>query len=97
MILIFKEQPRHPEPCICRPDLSRVEAHQAVQPYWRMGWIHFIDRAPFESELEELNWFGNTFDSKDNVAPLIVKNGDRVRFDDWGGASVSLCLDITQL
>ncbi|KAJ5802834.1 uncharacterized protein N7503_005284 [Penicillium pulvis] len=44
---------------------------------------------PFESELEELNWFGNTFDSKDDVAPLMVaKHGDRVRFEDWGGASL---------
>lgn len=53
---------------------------------------------PFESELEKLNWFGNTFDSKDDVAPLIVaKNGDRVRFEDWGGASVSLSLDMAHL
>ncbi|KAJ5279579.1 hypothetical protein N7478_004951 [Penicillium angulare] len=48
---------------------------------------------PFENELEELNWFGNTFDSKDDVAPLIVaKNGDRVRFEDWGLASVRYLL-----
>ncbi|KAJ6102732.1 hypothetical protein N7486_005159 [Penicillium sp. IBT 16267x] len=54
-----------------------------------MGWVHLSTGHPFGSELEELNWFGNTFDSKDNVAPLIVaKNGDRLRFDEWGGASL---------
>ncbi|KAJ5098628.1 hypothetical protein N7532_005629 [Penicillium argentinense] len=42
---------------------------------------------PFQKELEELNWLGNTFDSTEDVAPLIVaKNGNRVRFDDWGSA-----------
>jgi hypothetical protein len=45
---------------------------------------------PFEDELETLNWFGNTFDSTDDVAPLIVaRNGERVFFEDWGRASVS--------
>jgi hypothetical protein len=40
---------------------------------------------PFEDELETLNWFGNTFDSTDDVAPLIVaRNGKRVCFEDWG-------------
>ncbi|OQD86546.1 hypothetical protein PENANT_c007G00644 [Penicillium antarcticum] len=35
---------------------------------------------PFEDELETLNWFGNTFDSTDDVAPLIVaRNGERLR------------------
>ncbi|KAJ5757597.1 uncharacterized protein N7511_006291 [Penicillium nucicola] len=45
---------------------------------------------PFEEELETLNWFGNTFDSMDDVAPLMVaRHGERVRFEDWGRASVS--------
>ncbi|KAJ5653874.1 hypothetical protein N7490_000877 [Penicillium lividum] len=44
---------------------------------------------PFEDDLEDLNWFGNTFDSMDDVAPLMVaKNGERVRFEEWGGASL---------
>ncbi|KAG0157598.1 hypothetical protein PDIDSM_4783 [Penicillium digitatum] len=45
---------------------------------------------PFEDELDTLNWFGNTFYSTDDVAPLIVaRNGERVPFEDWGRASVS--------
>ncbi|KAJ5339642.1 hypothetical protein N7452_006370 [Penicillium brevicompactum] len=43
----------------------------------------------FEQELEEMNWFGNTFDSTDDVAPLIVgRNGERVCYEDWGRASL---------
>ena len=46
---------------------------------------------PFEEELDTLNWFGNTFYSTEDVAPLIVaRNGERVPFEDWGRASVSL-------
>lgn len=45
----------------------------------------------FESDLEELNWFGSTFNSTEDVAPLTVaKNGERVEFEDWGRASVSI-------
>lgn len=48
---------------------------------------------PFEDELENLNWFGNTFDATDDVAPLIVaRNGERVCYEDWGRASVSCSL-----
>ncbi|QQK44070.1 GXWXG protein-domain-containing protein [Penicillium digitatum] len=44
---------------------------------------------PFEDELDTLNWFGNTFYSTDDVAPLIVaRNGERVPFEDWGRASL---------
>ncbi|KAJ5122154.1 hypothetical protein N7448_003286 [Penicillium atrosanguineum] len=44
---------------------------------------------PFERELEELNWFGNTFEATEDVAPLIVaENGERIRFGDWGSASL---------
>lgn len=45
---------------------------------------------PFEHVLDTLNWFGNTFYSTDDVAPLMVaRNGERVPFEDWGRASVS--------
>lgn len=45
---------------------------------------------PFEEELDTLNWFGNTFYSTEDVAPLTVaRNGERVPFEDWGRASVS--------
>jgi hypothetical protein len=48
---------------------------------------------PFEDELEDLNWFGNTFDATDDVAPLTVaRNGQRVCYEDWGRASVSSLL-----
>ncbi|OQE32665.1 hypothetical protein PENFLA_c001G06294 [Penicillium flavigenum] len=44
---------------------------------------------PFEDKLHALNWFGNTFYSTDDVAPLIVaRNGERVPFEDWGRASL---------
>ncbi|KAJ5152239.1 hypothetical protein N7492_010534 [Penicillium capsulatum] len=44
---------------------------------------------PLESELEELNWVGNTFDSTEDVVPLIIaRNGERVDFEDWGRASL---------
>ncbi|KAJ6184675.1 hypothetical protein N7519_005976 [Penicillium mononematosum] len=44
---------------------------------------------PFEDELDALNWFGNTFYSAEDVAPLIVaRNGERVPFEDWGRASL---------
>lgn len=64
-----------------------------VHPDQLMGeWDGFVlsTSHPFGQELEELNWFGNTFDSTEDVAPLMVaKNGERVRFYDWGKASVS--------
>ena len=67
-----------------------------IKPDNLMGeWDGFILSTghPFEHELEELNWFGNTFDCTDDVAPLIVaKNGERVQFDEWGSASVSSIL-----
>lgn len=45
----------------------------------------------FESELEDLNWVGNTFSAIEDVAPLMVaKNGERAEFEDWGRASVSI-------
>ncbi|KAJ5782430.1 hypothetical protein N7457_004204 [Penicillium paradoxum] len=44
---------------------------------------------PFEEKLDDLNWFGNTFYSFDDVTPLIVaRNGERVPFEDWGRASL---------
>ncbi|CDM30618.1 Domain of unknown function DUF4334 [Penicillium roqueforti FM164] len=44
---------------------------------------------PFEHVLDTLNWFGNTFYSTDDVAPLMVaRNGERVPFEDWGRASL---------
>ncbi|KAJ5213456.1 hypothetical protein N7449_000625 [Penicillium cf. viridicatum] len=44
---------------------------------------------PFEEELDTINWFGNTFYSTEDVAPLIVaRNGERVPFEDWGRASL---------
>ncbi|CAG8005919.1 unnamed protein product [Penicillium olsonii] len=53
------------------------------------GHILITDH-PFEKVLEELNWFGNTFDTTDDVAPLIVgRNGERTCYEDWGRASVS--------
>lgn len=53
------------------------------------GYILSTDH-PFEKVLEELNWFGNTFDSIEDVVPIIVaRNGNRVYFEDWGHASVS--------
>lgn len=65
-----------------------------VHPDQLMGeWDGFIlsTSHPFEKDLEELNWFGNTFDSTEDVAPFIVaRNGERVRFEDWGSASVSV-------
>ncbi|KAK5791403.1 hypothetical protein VI817_006712 [Penicillium citrinum] len=64
-----------------------------VHPDQLMGeWDGFVlsTSHPFEQELEELNWFGNTFDSIEDVAPLMVaENGERKRFHDWGSASVS--------
>lgn len=45
---------------------------------------------PFGEVLEDLNWFGNKFDSTENVAPVMVtQNGSRVALEDWGRASVS--------
>ncbi|CAI7654226.1 unnamed protein product [Penicillium pancosmium] len=65
---------------------------KSVHPDQLMGeWDGFIlsTSHPFEKDLEELNWFGNTFDSTEDVAPLIVaRNGERVRFEDWGSASL---------
>jgi hypothetical protein len=65
-----------------------------VHPDQLMGeWDGFVLSTghPFEKELDELNWFGNTFDSTEDVAPLIVaRNGERIRFEDWGSASVSV-------
>jgi hypothetical protein len=67
---------------------------KSIKPDNLMGeWDGFIISTghPFKSELEEINWLGNTFDSKDDVVPLIVaKNGNRVRFENCGGASVGL-------
>lgn len=46
---------------------------------------------PFEIELEKFNWFGHTFDSTKDVAPLFIsRDGRRVPYEDWGRASVSL-------
>ncbi|KAJ6037072.1 hypothetical protein N7540_001351 [Penicillium herquei] len=63
-----------------------------IKPENLMGeWDGFILSTghPLETELEELNWFGNTFDSNDDIAPLIVSvNGERVPFKEWGSASL---------
>ncbi|KAJ5690093.1 hypothetical protein N7462_004485 [Penicillium macrosclerotiorum] len=63
-----------------------------IQPDQLIGeWDGFVlsEGHPFETELDELNWAGNTFDSTEDVAPLIIsKNGERVRFEDWGKASL---------
>ncbi|OKP10756.1 hypothetical protein PENSUB_4059 [Penicillium subrubescens] len=55
-------------------------------------WDGFVlgTRHPFETELEKFNWFGHTFDSTKDVAPLFVfRNGRHVPYEDWGRASVS--------
>ncbi|KAJ5719315.1 hypothetical protein N7493_007770 [Penicillium malachiteum] len=63
-----------------------------IKPENLMGeWDGFIlpTGHPFETELEELNWLGNTFDSTDDIAPLIVPvKGERVPFEEWGSASL---------
>lgn len=70
---------------------------KSVTPDQLMGeWDGFIlpTDHPFESELEELNWFGNTFDSTEDVSPLIVaENGERVEYEEWGRASVCIRLN----
>lgn len=75
---------------------SIFQGLKPVHPDQLIGeWDGFVLSTchPFEKELEELNWFGNTFYSIEDVAPLMVaKNGIRVRFEDWGSASVSSCL-----
>jgi hypothetical protein len=50
---------------------------------------------PFEKELGRFNWFGQTFDSTEDVAPIMIsRNGRRVEYENWGRASVS-CPDVS--
>lgn len=65
-----------------------------IQPEELMGkWNGFVLSTghPFETELQKFNWFGHTFDSTEDVAPLVVsRNGKRVQYEEWGRASVRL-------
>ncbi|KAJ5432968.1 uncharacterized protein N7458_012124 [Penicillium daleae] len=63
-----------------------------IQPEELMGkWNGFVLSTghPFETELQKFNWFGHTFDSTEDVAPLVVsRNGKRVQYEEWGRASL---------
>ncbi|CAG8234924.1 unnamed protein product [Penicillium salamii] len=80
------------------PRVTSKETHsifhelQSLQPDDLIGeWDGHIlvTGHPFEQELEALNWFGNTFETTTDVAPLMVgRNGERTCYEDWGRASL---------
>ncbi|KAJ5457848.1 hypothetical protein N7475_009236 [Penicillium sp. IBT 31633x] len=100
-ILLFDySQPSPGKKFFAVTKLSRVADEQINKTFQELKPIHLDDLIgewdgytlttghAFEYELERLNWFGNTFETIHDVAPLILAwNGERVPLEDWGRAS----------
>lgn len=76
------------------PDIDSVFCDlKPLHPKQLIGkWHGFVlpTGHPFEKEVGRFNWFGQTFDSTEDVAPIVIsRNGRRVEYENWGRASVS--------
>ncbi|OOQ89484.1 hypothetical protein PEBR_28101 [Penicillium brasilianum] len=75
------------------PDIDSVFCDlKPLHPKQLIGkWNGFVlpTGHPFEKELGRFNWFGQTFDSTEDVAPIVIsRNGRRLEYENWGRASL---------
>ncbi|KAJ5370692.1 uncharacterized protein N7496_006784 [Penicillium cataractarum] len=67
-------------------DLRPIQPEQLVGKW---DGIVLPTRHPFEKELEKFDWFGQTFVSTEDVAPIVVsRNGRPVEYQNWGRTSL---------